>query len=520
MESEADAVYGFPFCIELPKPGETVRIPLGQSISGKKRKSRALPDDGAGVGPDDHKETTCEVTVLEPKGKNGVPLRSRLFELGFLFSSVVSSLSTGHNFICQVPVKDEETGEERPCNALLKIPKGSLGNPFRHLKRRHRQVYNAVMEHPKRSAKDRKLSSAAEKTTGAADRAGDEKKRFLLSPEFKKGITFCAMNLLPFDAIQLKSFQYFGAKKRHTKLYSSLEMPELEDLGSTVKQVKEEFLKRGIDRISETSNFYKGIPFLRVTVQPDFVPRPLVTISFVKDKGVLERLNLLADPESCTEIRSADPKILTGENAEYSNEFLVPVVQKIFAAYGLGGIWESVVSMGCTSDLGYFTNYVHAEYQKNSSERMGCVEKYLNPSAHVPSSRELTDAREILSKTCSAFEKEGQDALGIEKEFPAYEQARNEWKGGLGEVGSFWESWGLSANPEESLPILFKYASSLQVAYPSSLEMRDLQLQRDIRMIENKDFLAEKYKLEIDSEETQQCANAILFIRYNADLAQ
>ena len=248
------------------------------------------------------------------------------------------------------------------------------------------QVYNAVMEHPKRSAKDRKLSSAAEKTTGAADRAGDEKKRFLLSPEFKKGITFCAMNLLPFDAIQLKSFQYFGAKKRHTKLYSSLEMPELEDLGSTVKQVKEEFLKRGIDRISETSNFYKGIPFLRVTVQPDFVPRPLVTISFVKDKGVLERLNLLADQESCTAIRSADPKILTGENAEYSNEFLVPVVQKIFAAYGLGGIWESVVSVGCTSDLGYFTNYVHAEYQKNSSERMGCVEKYLNPSAHVPSS--------------------------------------------------------------------------------------------------------------------------------------
>ena len=71
-----------------------------------------------------------EVTVHEALGKNGRPLRSKLFEIGAVFKP---ELPGGLNFLCCVPTRNAD-GTWKKCGALLKIPKDSLGNPFRHVR--------------------------------------------------------------------------------------------------------------------------------------------------------------------------------------------------------------------------------------------------------------------------------------------------------------------------------------------------------------------------------------------------
>jgi len=208
----------------------------------------------AECGPD---KDSITVTVRHALGRNNKPLRSRLFELGVLFEPV---LRGGHNFLCCVPVKDKETGEMRPCNAVLKIPQGSLGNPFRHLRRQHPSAYNAccVNRDEKKSAggKGGKAKAPKQRKTRYAkmpmaeevdpqsvvDRAGEElgkagdttnnnnnagagagargrasggrdksalHRKWAGNDLVKKGVTFLAMNLLPLDIVKGDIFRSF-----------------------------------------------------------------------------------------------------------------------------------------------------------------------------------------------------------------------------------------------------------------------------------------------------------------------
>ena len=113
-----------------------------------------LPEHGSQMDLSRHGDT-INATVLSPVGRNGKPLRSLLFSLGFMFEP---SFRLGHNFYCCVPVKDKSTGMYNPCNTALKIPKGSLGNPFRHMKYKHPLVYKQILE---RKEEDKKMKHAA-----------------------------------------------------------------------------------------------------------------------------------------------------------------------------------------------------------------------------------------------------------------------------------------------------------------------------------------------------------------------
>ena len=422
----------------------------------------------------EQEEATCEVTVLEPPSRNREgSTRSLLYQFGFLFKPEVSG---GEKFMCLLPIKDKRTGETRPCNTLLKIPQGSLGNPFRHLKRLHREAYNAAMA----------------------------------KPGVKKGVIFCAIHLLPFksDSLRLKK------------------LPDVGVLVWTLKLIQQELLQKGQDRVSKSREFYGQVPFLKVVVHPGFVPRPLVSVSFINGEGGLEVINLLADSDSsCATLGALHSGCFESacDDDSFFNQSLVPAVHKVFEAYGFHGIGNSVASIGCESDFGYCTSYVPAKYQK-SAEKLHYVERYLNPSLELSSSC-LAGVRESLMEMHLQDKREAGQAvdpqsLEVAKEFSGFERARTEWKEGVGnDVSAFWTRFGLGSREQEALPILFKYASSFQVAHPALQTLQELQDQRDAEHIQSNTFLPESFRSNPESKESQEVANAILHIKYNVDLA-
>ena len=578
--------------VQLPNPGEVVSVPSippgnkrrkgahahahgGNANAGSRRRSEPEPSPSSAQvsqgqegpsGPSGPSSSlVCleeakyqDVTVLEARGKNGLKLRSRLFELGFLFQP---ELTNGHNFLCCVPVLDENTGEMKPCNTLLKIPKGSLGNPFRHIRRSHPEAYNAIVETSPFSWKA--LGKKEARDVGAGkDSKTSRMKNSQSKASLRKAVVYCAMHFLPLDNITTKHFRFFFEGLSKPIQYPAF----IGTLYQTLQEQRNYGVQRMLEFVSSASEFYDEIPFLRVVIQPDFAPSPLITITYVNRKGYCgeeEQLSLITDSEELKQFCATLPSG-EGEGGAHAKEAgawesqlpvfsqdLESIIKKIFHSYELHKAWKRIASYvilrgrgkdsgGASSNAaagaagddaageegGHSTNEFFSSslilstsmHELKSREDFAAVEKYLNPRAGELNSVEMKTAKDHLKRIYlegAAVTSNYKEA--IEDEFAVYEELRNKWNAQTVGVSNYWSRVG--PKKDSRLKILFKLACSLQVAYPSE-KVVPVQTPRDVRIIENNDFLSEDYRKEplCSSKEVKAHILAILFIKYNASL--
>ncbi|QDZ18905.1 hypothetical protein HOP50_02g14110 [Chloropicon primus] len=422
-----------------------------------------------------------EVRVKVPLGRNGRPLRSRLFEIGAVFEPPLSP--GGQDFLCCVPVTDPATGELKRCGALLKIPKGSLGNPLRHVKKKHQGVYACIIDD---SGRDRSASGGVRSAASGAKRQRKSEGQAHTRPSGKAAavlrscVAFCARQLLPLDVVGQEAFAEFvgsfgkpgqGKSLRNhgsTGVMHELLLEEFEALRGK--------LRRRLEHVSR--QHYLGLPFLDVVVDPRFVPGPAARLSFVNEEGDREEFVLVSKHRDS----------LDGE----------PFAEKAFGEYDLGeGSWSSWVS-----SVSVVAGDGGLRRARGATKIEEDLASYLSP-------HNAAAAAEALGRdwVCRAFferrpgEAAADDLAGgdLLKELEDYEALAKASRPGDSEA--FWRSKGAS-----KCRTLHKLACSVCAAGgPPPSE--PIQTPRDIRILEAGDF--------VGYEATEDHKRAILFLKYN-----
>ena len=450
-----------------------------------------------------------EVTVLSPVGRNGRPLRSKLFEVGVMFEPRTDE---GQDFLCCVPIPDSATGKTRRCGALLKIPKGSLGNPLRHVKKKHYDAYCCISkeslakkdrDHAKAPSEKRKRARGEDGETSG--QGGQSRPGFSGNFGGQKGlglgrkcVAFCCNQLLPLDAAGKESFAAFVrfiGRTGQVKLLRTV-TEATSSLYYLLEREAHERQEALVGRIGDLeSQFYWGLPFLDVSVDHRFVPVPAVRISFRNERGKVEEAVLVGGATSAARLRQQD-----------SDQALEAGVRDIFGEYGLEGAYPrlvqrlSVVQGGERRPLG------------PPATRSAYISGYLNHDA----GRSREEVLRVFEDCC---ERKGlRDDLC--KEMDAYESLA---RGGGGGDGLPWDAaafFGRQAEAESSgegrFPLIFRLACSVQLTGEAPQDA--LQTTREVRIIQAKDFIVEGYDGEFGTVE--ELTRRTLFIKHNSGLAK
>lgn len=467
----------------------------------------------------------AEVTVMEPMGRNGLPLRSKFYKLGAIFDPQTKG---GHNFLCCVPVKDPGTGEWRRCGALLKIPKGSLGNPFRHIKQKHGSAYQAIMEEVhKAKAEKQKRKNEGENNNGAVDGQGSSRvKRAATAVSsgmskkqkmVRKCVTFCASQLLPLDVMKSEGFLDFvgdlgkmGAAAKSNNYFETIETAALykaleEESASLVERMRKRILEIG-------SDFFGGLPFLHVAVDAKTTPCSLIRICFANELAKREEVVLVT--------KSQDLANLCLE-AEGQGAAIAHQLNQVLQEYDLEVLARHFASVSVSTEPGVPRRVEDYELRSQGYD-MTLVADYLKGRWEQDPGLGREEIVRVVTNLVTT--PVGQAELGVveglRKELDVYEDSRRE-EGGVGPRESFWqvraaqaggtENGGSTNDASAHLPILYKVACSVQVASPAApFEYFPILTPREARIIDARDFLAEDYK----SEHTKYTKPTLL-IKYN-----
>jgi hypothetical protein len=500
--------------------------------------SVALPEIGEEVDYPGHKQSrdgdavsqTGKLTVQEAVGRHGKPLRSRLFEVGFMFKP---ELSTGHNFICCVPVLDEATGEMRPCNAVLKIPKGSLGNPFRHLKNKHPEAYKCIMDNKRNSSKGKVGSAPSKKKrkvakeeaavaamgatgSGSGSGSGEEelpvqgvqklsKKLLGKKQMLRKCVIFCCMELLPLDEINKEGFKYFLPN-----IYSNASTEKSTvSLYKILKSERTQLTNFMQERLEEAEGFYRGMPFVHVSVSPEvFSAGPLVRLLFINAKGKRMEMNLLGNSTDLVD---------ACRNHSYLKENISVVTSQILS---LGHHYQLEIKAQAIASVSFEGSTAWA----TADVDIGLLEEYLHPNKKSTTSSEWVSKE--LQKYAKAYNKESGTNLVLSKEIDVYEGLKQQMatsttaeqmpttaeEGGKESTttAGFWQSHS------KEVPLLFTAACSLK--YGSSEFKMQEQTEREKAIIQDNGFLSEGLNKIVKPMDVPFYIESVLLIKYNASM--
>ena len=492
------------------------------TMAGSSRRPRDTPYVMSCLKPgDEFSVSGRSVRAEAPKGR-----RSRLFELGVLFTPPLNGL----NFMCCVPVvNDPETGSMKRCGALLKIPKGSLGNPFRHLRQKHKDAYASIVSDTsaaRGAAKRRDLGAedlivdraAAEveaiegqfpgggagggRRTGGGRVAG-------LSIAAKAGITLCAKHLLPLGALNSKDFKSFAAcispSRRPvsealdgdlTLLYAELGRQAVEVLGG---------MRRRIAACRDS--IYSGVPFLCVVVDPEFVPYPVLTIRYV---GEANRIAVESFVTSSEELAALCL------NAEDTAAFAKSVEATVRSVVGddLGtSFWDNVALLAVRSPKKGLVGCVAYPQRGRPAgwDELQAMVRLLGGRSRVGDER--STAVGALKDLVSSLPRQEGEEGGLESLSRELETFASMFAphGTVIEAGAL---WGEAGATEMRLPTLRKIALSVRpVAQLVEGVEQGLgaapQTPKDVRTIEEGDFLEEGYR------DDQTLVRNTLLVKYN-----
>ena len=494
-------------CCQMIKPTDREEEDEGEKSPGFDFSSVTLPRPGEKLTIEGQ-----EVEVQEPVGRNGLPLRSKFYSLGVLFKPETKG---GHNFLCCVPVVNRNTGETRRCGAALKIPKGSLGNPLRHIKQKHPEAYKAIMSNSNENARRRKRAAEMESSVESSL----SKKQKLL----RRCVSFCASQLLPLDLICKEEFINFVGSLGKTgaaavKSGNLLESTQTQALYNALEDESKALVARMKSRIEEVSSgFYAGLSFLHVTVDPRSTPYPVIRIIFVNDKGEQEEVNLVSRSENLATLCLNASNNQLGGNAlgedsrTPANSAVIAEVLAVFEEYNLQEVWKNILTFSFISKSGDS----HKIDLKLKSFALESIAKYLDLYTHHSDPK--AGREEVIRMFSEGIKSAGKDEAEIEKkvdelkkELDAFEGFKERRKGGGTTLASaFWQ--GKRQNwMDMGLPLLFKIACSATVA-TESMPLEAIQTGRDARIIEAKDFIAEDYKVQ-----HSRYTKLTLLIKYNS----
>jgi len=331
----------------------------------------------------------------------------------------------------------------------------------------------------------------------------------------QKGVEFCAKNLLPLDVIDSKGFKTFTAfLSRTVKKSDDLEAPSLpEDRNACLEQLSRAVVQRMKQSIAEKrQQYYQGVPFLRIVVEPDFVPYPLVRIVCYDEAGEPHEMNYVTSSEELTNLCLAPAK-----TAAYAKA--VEVTVKDVLGDELASVWENAVSIEVYSseglvgqtpypviggrtdkgkvDLETILRYVDPTVIWSADDRPSMEEHLVNLFRSLPSAE--VDLETTLKRLAEEFDRYASTR-------DAMQRGRADWRtpGKLASrVTGYWES----AHGEDT-PLLRKLALSVRPLGEKE-ERRPLQSKRDIRTIESGDFLQPG-----DNFEKKNTQNTLM-VKYN-----
>lgn len=485
---------------------EQKEIEEGEKSSGFDFSSVMLPRPGEKLTIEGQ-----ETEVQEPLGRNGRPLRSKFYDLGTLFKPPTK---LGHNFRCCVPVVDKTSGEMRPCGVLLKIPTGSLGNPLRHVKLKHPRAYRAVKgEERKRGSGSLSNPLKRGKFDGVSTSAAASSKDWLV----RKCVVFCAKQLTPLDAMKTKEFNSFITSFDTFKSHLA-QIPD--DADSSTVQEMYECLERESKALSDrigkrteeiSSDFYCGLPFLDVVIDPEFTPTPLVRLTFLNDQGEREEFNLV----TCGAAGGKDLAAACGSEipARESQE-IASQVKQVLADYNLEDSWSRVL----TISLGYRGWERRREIPATSGfdqAQVQSVVAYLSPPLSASDRTAMAEGRAGATRLFALGARFAIDRDRVSgdfvRELDAYEVLAMGVPGAQESASpvsaaAWWRETG-----KANLPNLYRVACSIQAAC-SALPLGPVQTAREARIIEAKDFLAETWR-----DQHARYTKPTLLLKYNKD---
>ena len=314
----------------------------------------------------------------------------------------------------------------------------------------------------------------------------------------RKCVEFCAKNLLPLDVIDSKGFNAFTSflsrfVKKPDDLASS---SSPEDRNACLEQLSRAVVQRMKQSIAENrQQYYRGVPFLRIIVESDFVPYPLVRIACYDEAGEPHEMNYVTSSEELTNLCLAPAKTVAYAKA-------VEATVKDVLGDELAIVWENAVSLHVNSSnkgLVGETLYpiIGGETDKGKVD-LEAIVRYLNPgttwnaNSHERSSMEehLVDFFRSLPSTEVDLET---TLRRLAEEFVRYASTRDAMQRGsagwatLEKVESGVTGYWESAHGKDT-PLLRKLASSVRPLWEKE-ERGPLQSKRDIRTIESGDFL-------------------------------